>query len=621
MLLLGCRKDVTEPESIEDIKIEQLTSLPFEEIQLNDLLAFKPASNNWKIVGNTYIERNRERTIKSDNGTGVLLNIPNDTAKDNLFFNFEHGDIELELDVMMPVKSNSGLYFQGRYEVQLFDSWDEKDPKFSDMGGIYQRWDKTKEKGSEGYEGHAPLLNASKAPGLWQHFKIIFHAPTFDETGVKTKNAWFEEVWLNGSLIQKNIEITGPTRAAAFDDEKPLGPLMIQGDHGPVAFKNIKYKIYKDHKIGIENTTLKIYDNSQKAEVISSLDSLSLLETRETDSISPLMEIDSRDQKVLSYNGFLKIPVSGDYLFETRVNGGAYLIIDKDTISNMNFDSNLDSITYNKVHLKEGSIAFQLTYNKPAVWRQGFDLFVEGPNIQRYSMLNTTTSELISQNPIEPILLNVSNKIITQRCFMTHRDTKRTHCIAVGLTEKLNYSLDLETGSLLHVWDGDFLDVTQMWHARGEQQVGKPLGFSVSSHGNLDFASLEDKKSYWPKISDKDLAFKPLGYEIKDNGLPVFLSEINGAKVSQSFITDTNSKRGLVRRISAQSDKSLWHKIAEGETILALPNNTYIVNNESYYIVFPDKSIKPIIRTIKGKDELVLEIPKGKVNINYSIIW
>jgi len=73
----------------------------------------------------------------------------------------------------------------GRYEVQLFDSWSVKAPKYSDCGGIYERWDEARGPGKQGYEGHAPLANASRAPGLWQHLHIEFQAPRFDAAGKK----------------------------------------------------------------------------------------------------------------------------------------------------------------------------------------------------------------------------------------------------------------------------------------------------------------------------------------------------------------------------------------------------------------------------------------------------
>ena len=59
-------------------------------------------------------------------------------------------------------------------------------------------------------------------------------------SGQKTANAIFVKVVHNGKVIHENQEVTGPTRAAAFNDEKPLGPMMFQGDHGPVAYRNVR---------------------------------------------------------------------------------------------------------------------------------------------------------------------------------------------------------------------------------------------------------------------------------------------------------------------------------------------------------------------------------------------
>ena len=80
-----------------------------------------------------YADKSKSDRFTTYEGSGVLVNNPTDVAKDNLFTIFEHGDIELELDVMMHVGSNSGLYFQSRYEVQLFDSWGIVEPGFADM--------------------------------------------------------------------------------------------------------------------------------------------------------------------------------------------------------------------------------------------------------------------------------------------------------------------------------------------------------------------------------------------------------------------------------------------------------------------------------------------------------
>jgi hypothetical protein len=88
-------------------------------------------------------------------------------------------------------------------------------------------------------DGHSPMVNASKAPGEWQSFDIEFRAPVFDAAGKKTGNARFVKVLHNGKLIHENIELKAPTRACLWEDEKPAGPIMLQGDHGPVAYRNL----------------------------------------------------------------------------------------------------------------------------------------------------------------------------------------------------------------------------------------------------------------------------------------------------------------------------------------------------------------------------------------------
>jgi len=173
------------------------------------------------------------RRFVTQPGTGVVVNGPQGRTS-HLFSKFEHGDVEAHIEFVVPKGSNSGVYFQGRYEVQILDSWGVEKPKFGDCGGIYQRW-----QNGRGFEGRGPDVNASRPPGEWQVFDVIFRAPRFDQQGNKIAPARFVKVVHNGRVVHQNVDLSGPTRAAAFRDEKPTGPLMLQGDHGPVAFRNI----------------------------------------------------------------------------------------------------------------------------------------------------------------------------------------------------------------------------------------------------------------------------------------------------------------------------------------------------------------------------------------------
>ncbi|MBI5385343.1 MAG: DUF1080 domain-containing protein [Verrucomicrobia bacterium] len=158
----------------------------------------------------------------------------------NLLTEAEFGDVEAHVEFCLPKQSNSGVYFMGRYEVQLYDSFGVAKDKYPgiECGGLYPRW--TQARGE--FEGHSPRVNASRPPGAWQSFDVVFRAPRFDAAGKKTANAKFVKVVHNGQVIHENVELTGPTRAACFEDEKPAGPIMLQGDHGPVAYRNLRFK-------------------------------------------------------------------------------------------------------------------------------------------------------------------------------------------------------------------------------------------------------------------------------------------------------------------------------------------------------------------------------------------
>jgi len=210
---------------------------------LRSLDAFRSEGSNWRIAGGVNGDPYTEKILTPAPGTGVLINTAAGSDGSHLFSTQEHGDIDLELEFLVPVGANSGVYLQGRYEVQIFDSWGSVKPGFSDAGGIYERWDSTRPQGQRGFEGHAPRIGVSRAPGLWQQLRIVFRAPRFNEDGRKTANARFVRVEYNGVLVHENVEVTGPTRSAAFEDEQPTGPLMFQGDHGSVAFRKIRYTL------------------------------------------------------------------------------------------------------------------------------------------------------------------------------------------------------------------------------------------------------------------------------------------------------------------------------------------------------------------------------------------
>ncbi len=135
------------------------------------------------------------------------------------------GDATISLEVMVPRGSNSGIYVMGEYEIQVFDSFGRSNPRAGDMGGLY------------GVK--PPRVNACKRPGEWQTMVIEVKAPRFAD-GKKVSNVLFKKITLNGQVIHENVEVDHALPGGVTGREVPEGPLMFQGNHGQVAFRNIK---------------------------------------------------------------------------------------------------------------------------------------------------------------------------------------------------------------------------------------------------------------------------------------------------------------------------------------------------------------------------------------------
>jgi hypothetical protein len=199
-----------------------------------DFSGWRQPLRKWFVAKSVSLNKENPHLLAAEPGEGLMVNGP-EGKESNIMTEQEFGDIQAHIEFLVSSNSNSGIYFMGRYEVQIFDSWGKKEPGEHDCGAIYQRW-----KGNKGFEGHPPAVNACKRPGEWQTYDITFRAPRFDAAGKKIENARFIKVVQNGKTLHENVDLTGPTRSPAFDNEKPTGPLMIQGNHGPVALRNLR---------------------------------------------------------------------------------------------------------------------------------------------------------------------------------------------------------------------------------------------------------------------------------------------------------------------------------------------------------------------------------------------
>jgi hypothetical protein len=145
------------------------------------------------------------------------------------------GDCQLHVEFAEPMppvgedqgRGNSGVFLMGLYEVQVLDSYQSKTYADGQASGVYGQF--------------PPQVNASRAPGQWQTYDIIFHGPRFDGDGKVLRPARVT-VLHNGVLVQDNVELSGPTahhQRPPYKATPDKLPLSLQ-DHGnPVRFRNI----------------------------------------------------------------------------------------------------------------------------------------------------------------------------------------------------------------------------------------------------------------------------------------------------------------------------------------------------------------------------------------------
>jgi hypothetical protein len=171
---------------------ELLNGVDLEGWELNE----KEAANGWSVV------------------EGVLINNPERKAGvryGNLRTTATFEDFNLKLEVNVPKGSNSGVYLRGIYEVQVMDSYG-KELDSHNMGGLYSRI--------------TPSEAAEKPAGEWQSMDITLYKR-------------YLTVKLNGKIIIENQPVKGVTGGALSSDQFSPGPILLQGDHGKVSYRNI----------------------------------------------------------------------------------------------------------------------------------------------------------------------------------------------------------------------------------------------------------------------------------------------------------------------------------------------------------------------------------------------
>lgn len=609
--LLGCKPVIVE--DLNDNESIVANSLPFHTLKLSEISELTGEGQNWSIVGQVHSDFTQELHMETKEGTGILINRPTAENRGHIFSRFEHGDIELDLEFMIPKGSNSGIYFQSRYEIQLFDSWGKEKLTSKDCGSIYERWDDQKPEKEKGFEGHAPKKNVNKAPGLWQHLHIKFKAPKFDSLGNKITDAIFEEVSHNGILIHKKIEVTGPTRAAHILDqsELPKAALMLQGDHGPVAFKNIKYKLYGTDTLHTSNIEYQYFEVPMPITKLPNFDTLVPKLRGQTTNIDVNKLSQRRDGIAFKFSGKLNVAIEGDYLFDLLSDDGSALYIDEKQVINHDGKHDFES-KKGIINLKKGSYPFQINYFN-FTWGKGLWLKYEGPMQELRTLKGLYPYPL--NNTKKTLLIDPSQTPEMIRGFVNYQNEKRTHAISVGDPKNVHYSYDLANGSLLKVWKGGFADVTEMWEGRGIDQLLIPQEMSVELNEHFVASPLKNNMTAFPPKISNDI--QPTGYRMDNRKRPIFIFKYQNLTIEDQYQPNISSN-GIQRTLSINGESNLFSRAAKADYIEKINEEFYSVGGYFYFKNLGES--QPIIRKIDGFQEIIYPLQKDN-KIVYSLFW
>ncbi|MCP1383109.1 family 16 glycoside hydrolase [Runella salmonicolor] len=536
-------------------------------------------SGDWKAAGSVTLHPDKASFVKTtpstDKNTSLILGKTGAKAAVALGV----GDIVLKMEFMLAPGTNAALTLPGGYAIRLNDSW--KSPRLD--ANV-----------SAGIGALAPLQNAAKAPGLWQSITVQF------KRAGQTTAAQIEKLVLNGVTVQENAFLSAPPTTETA--------LSLEVVSGMAAFRNVFYQLLNDTRpVALRKLSYQLYKagNDKPKELLAE----NLLK-KDTTSILTREWGMGNNSYYLLYDGQLDVAQEADYTFQLAYMSNAALEIDGKTVLPYQWNDFLQNYVPVTVHLTKGLHPFRLHHHKFTWRRPGLGMFVATQGVRQYPL--HVTSSLPEPTPIPTIEVTANGKAELVRSFIQREGekSKRTHCLSVGTPEGIHYSLDLNRGSILQFWKGGFANVTEMWYERGEPQILHPMGSAILTAGQTDFAVLNDLNAAWPD-SSVDLSFK--GYRLNPAGIPTLTYHTSNGDITDEIAPENG---GLTRTITGNLPNT-YIRLVAGKSISLLEKGLYEIDGQRYYVRIDPKN-KPVVRTVKGQQELLLPLTGS---LHYSLIW
>ena len=589
-----------------------------ERLGLVNMEEFRSPAKGWAFAGNAYTNYPGE-SLSSDEGTGVLIFDGRSDADSPLVTQNEFADTFIELEFMLEGGACFSLMIQGRYEIRHCSHPNDNKTRLNRFGTIHYGKDSV----------IPPLVDASRAPGVWQELVVEFYAPQFNRSGNKTANARIERVLLNGEIIHRAIELPGIASRSAWKDESAKGPLTFGIDAGSAAFRNIG--LYGDQDIKLEDLRYEYHEENLDDD--DQLAQATPIREDATTGISAALA--SRGNNfALSFSGNIVISASGTYHFDSISRGDVTMEVDGQIVLQPTpppvnpLDINLTDNIEGTLELEAGKYPFTLQYKKMQPGASALSVFVEGPGIRRQAITSNDGGWRPAIQAV-PIRVEPDRRAVVFRSHISHQNQMVLNAVSVGDPEGIHYSIDVGNAALIQVWNDEFLDAGPIWTGRGMDPDTRMVAgirvpdSKVSFSGRPSVAFLKNRDEPWPDSTDNSYRF--LGYNNDEMGRPSFSYRFGNLKVDEK-LRPGKSEYGssLTREFSMKSTEGeidAWVLLAEGAKIEQRGEGVFSVDDT--YFVEVQSETDVFHRRIDGREELLVyfSVHSHPVSFTTTLIW
>lgn len=458
---------------------------------------------------------------------------------------------------------------------------------------------------------------ASIQPGIWQQLELSF------QPGSAGEPALLVACYLNGNLVyyQQSLAVSG----------SGSGPVSLELSEGSLSIDDLRYTdragegstITDDGKIVLNLPLIRYTYFESEDRPIDPAD-FSTMTPKKEGFISrfDLWSVrDRRSEYGIRFTADLQVPRAGDYTFGSSTRAGARIYLDDEMILDVDGDSSEED-GETVVTLTEGEHRIRVDYYQ-LTNAANFNLYYIAPGGERTALNDLSGSRDIITPPSTDITeIELDDRPYLLRSFLNFPPgkvydytDKRTHVVNVGEREGPNYSYDLQSGSILQVWRGKFVDVSNMWVERGQAQIARPLGQLVAFDGKIGWSETQD--DWVDSLSD----VRHLRYDLDAAGRPTF---VFGTDDEETLLTDriVPSENGLERTLTNEAGEMVQYVLlGSARKITERSLGSFSLRGPGINLDVRELA-SGSLTLLRGDnvERLVAELPPGE-HITYSINW